>query len=71
MNYILFVIASVAKQSSKLCRRECDTIFALCTLNFEHKFFPCNRAEIRIKFNKIHAENKPPFFRQMGGMNVA
>ena len=25
MNYILFVIASVAKQSSKLCRRECDT----------------------------------------------
>ena len=40
-------------------------------LHFAHKFFPCNGAGIRIKFNKIHAENKPPFFRQMGGMNVA
>ena len=32
-----------------------------CTLHFAHKFFPCNGAGIRIKFNKIHAENKPPF----------
>ena len=27
MYYILFVIVSIAKQSSHLCRRECDTTF--------------------------------------------